>query len=69
MAEIKVGDIIRIKDRPGWPSPPGYILAGSEGEVTSIREEGFVIMHLQKTKSAIAEGTTLVFRVENVEKV
>lgn len=70
MAEIKVGDIIRVKDRPGWPSPPGYLLAGSEGEVTSIREEeGFVIMHLQKTKSGIAEGTTLVLRVENVEKV
>ena len=69
MAEIKVGDTIKIKERKDWPTPPGYKLAGSEGEVISISAaEGFVIMHLRKTDSGIAEGTTLVLRLENVEK-
>lgn len=70
MAQIKVGDMIRIKGRSDWPSPPGYRLANSEGRVTSvIEEEGFVTIHLEKTDSGIAKGTTLVLRLENVEKV
>jgi hypothetical protein len=70
MAEIKVGDLIRIKDRSDWPSPPGYRLADSEGKVTSVsEEEGFVTIHLEKTDSGIAKGTTLVLRLEKIEKV
>ena len=70
MADIKVGDIIKVKDRKDWPKPPGYLLAGSEGDVTSYNpDEGFVAIHLQKTKSGIPAGTTMVFRVENVEKI
>jgi hypothetical protein len=70
MSQIKVGDIIRIKDREDWPQPPGYMLAGSEGDVTSIsEEEGFVTMHLRSTRSNITPGTTLAFRLENVDKI
>jgi hypothetical protein len=69
MSEVKVGDIVRIKNRSDWPSPPGYKLADSEGKVTSVNaEEGFVTIHLGKTDSGIAKGTTLVLRLENVEK-
>jgi len=70
MAEIKVGDNIRIKDRSDWPSPPGYPLGNSEAEVTSVNEEeGFVKAYIQKTNSGIPKGTTLGLRLENVEKI
>ncbi len=70
MGQIKVGDMIRVKPRADWPSPPGYRLANSEGKVISLsEEEGFVTFHLEKTNSGITKGTTLVLRIENVEKV
>jgi len=70
MKEIQVGDRIEIKDRKDWPNPPGYLLANSEGEVTSVgKEDGFVTIHLKKTNSAIPLETTLVLRLENVEKI
>lgn len=70
MVKINVGDRIKVKDRSEWPSPPGYELANSEGEVVSVDEElGLVKMLLLKTTSKIATGTTLTFRLENVEKV
>jgi hypothetical protein len=30
---FKTGDKVRIKDQPGWPTPPGYRFAGAEGMV------------------------------------
>jgi hypothetical protein len=70
MSKIKVGDKIRIKDKPDWPSPPGYRLANSEGEVTSLNEsEGFVTINLMKTSSNIPKDTILDLRLENVEKI
>jgi hypothetical protein len=54
MSNVKAGDLIRIKDRSDWPSPPGYQLANSEGDVISIREEeGFVTIRLVKTGTSI----------------
>jgi len=68
MSNIKVGEKIRIKDRLDWPSPPGYQLANSEGDVISIiEEEGFVTIRLVKTSTAIPKDTCLTFRLENVE--
>lgn len=70
MSKIKEGDIVRIKDRADWPTPPGYSMAGAEGDVTSINdEEGFVTVHLVKTYIDWAKGNAFVFRLENVEKV
>lgn len=71
MSEIKVGDRVRIKDRPGWPSPPGYRLANTEGIVNQIREEaGFVMLRVEKTGIDVLEpGTSMVFRMESVEKI
>ena len=70
MADIKRGDKIRVKDRKDWPSPPGYKLANSEGDVTQVMEkEGFVVMHLRKTNSDIDLGSTLMFRLDQVEKI
>jgi hypothetical protein len=69
LTKIKIGDMVRIKDRAEWPSPPGYQLADSEGDVTSVREEeGFVSLRLVKTGTAIPKGTILTLRLENVKK-
>ena len=73
MAEIKVGDKVRIKDRPDWVSPPGYKLANSEGRVIQVGEpelfEGFVEIQLEKTEAGIDIDTPLTFRLEAVEKI
>jgi hypothetical protein len=70
MSSIKTGDRVRLKERTDWPSPPGYQLANSEGDVTWVKEdEGFVTIRLVKTSTAIPKDTNLTFRLENVEKV
>jgi hypothetical protein len=70
MSKIKVGDTVKIKDRPDWPTPPGYKLANSEGEVISLKEsEGFLTIRLMKTSSSITKDAILNLRLENVEKV
>jgi len=70
MSIIKTGDMVRIKNRSDWPSPPGYQLANSEGDVISVREEeGFVTIRLVKTSTGIPKDTSLTLRLENTEKV
>jgi hypothetical protein len=74
MSKIKAGDMVRVKERPDWPLPPGYKLANSEGEVASVNDEqGFVAIHLVKTKSNLMKEQPkdfcLTLRLENVEKV
>jgi hypothetical protein len=69
MSVIKTGDMVRIKDRSDWPSPPGYQLANSEGNVISVREEdGLVIVRLVKTGVDILKDTALAFRLDAIEK-
>lgn len=70
MSNIKAGDMVRIKDRLDWPSPPGYQLVNSEGDVTLVKEEeGFVTIRLVKTSTVIPKDTILTLRLENVEKI
>lgn len=33
MAKFNIGDRVRIKNQPDWPTPPGYRFAGAEGTV------------------------------------
>ena len=69
MRNIKVGDLIRIKDRPDWPTPPGYPLRNSKGEVIELKKkEGFVTLRLLKTKSNIPRDALLTLRLENLER-
>ncbi|GEM_PF-2098143 len=35
MAKFNIGDKVRIKNIPGWPTPPGYRFAGAEGTVVA----------------------------------
>jgi hypothetical protein len=65
--KIKVGDTVKIKKRLDWPVPPGYKLAGSEGKVTLVREEGFVTVRLTKTSSELPKE--VILRSENVDKI
>ena len=71
MAEIKVGDRVRVKDRPDWPSPPGYQMANTEGEVYQVKEEaGFVMFRVNTSNIDVLEpGTTMVFPEESLEKI
>ena len=71
MTDIKAGDRVRVKDRPDWPSPPGYQMANSEGRVYQVLEDaGFVTLRLEKTNVDVLEpGTTMVFPVDAVEKI
>jgi len=71
MADIKVGDRIRIKDRPDWPSPPGYRLANMEGKVYQVWEEaGFFMFRLETTNIDVLEpDTSMVFPVDSIEKI
>lgn len=80
MTEIKVGDRVRVKDRPDWPSPPGYRLANSEGTVIQIWEENapehaeifneYVEVKLEKTESSEMDiSHSYNFRREALEKI
>jgi hypothetical protein len=70
MGSINTGDMVRIKDRTDWPTPPRYPMAGVEGDVTDINEEeGFITVHLVKTDIDWAKDNAFVFRLENVEKI
>ena len=79
MAEIKVGDRVRVQNRTDWPTPPGYILANSEGTVTKwiesdvIMEEfkDFAYVQLEKAEgdAQVYIGRTMFFPVEQLEKI
>lgn len=79
MAEIKVGDKVRIKDQKNWPSPPGYRLAKAEGTVVKwveydeVTEEfkDFVYVHLGKAEGEgkVYIGNNMFFKVEELERI
>ena len=67
MELIKVGDRVKLKDRPDWPG--GYKLANSEGTVFEVQEKwGYVFIHLEKTGAPVDVGSTLTLRQDMVEK-
>ena len=35
MAKFDVGDRVRIKNQPDWPTPPGFMFANAEGTVVN----------------------------------
>lgn len=71
MADIKVGDRVRIKDRKDWPMPGGYKLANHEGTVSEITDdpEGYVLIFMDKDTAGIDLSVPLGFRLEAVEKI
>jgi hypothetical protein len=77
MAKVKAGDKVRVKDRRGWPTPPGYRLAKSEGTVVQWVEtpkvmdnfQNYAHVQIEKSKAEEYIGLTVVFRTENLEKI
>ena len=79
MAEINIGDRVRVKGRYDWPSPPGFVLTNAEGTVvkwvnydeTMEEFQDFFHVKLEKAygEGKVYIGNTFVFRVENLEKI
>jgi hypothetical protein len=77
MMSIKIGDKVRIKDRKGWPTPPGFKLANSEGTVVKMQNwienvaefPEYHKVRIDKTNSDVKIGTEMIFREENLEKI
>ena len=63
MSELKVGDRVKVKDRPDWPE--GYQIANWEGEIVEVKEypQGYVIMKANKT------GYNMAFPENELEKI
>lgn len=63
MNKFKVGDRVRVKDRPGWPG--GYKIANWEGVVVEVEEDpaGYIIMKADKT------GYNMAFPEIELEKI
>lgn len=63
MSELKVGDRVKVKDRPGWPG--GYQIANWEGAIVEVKEDpaGYAIMKADKT------GYNMAFPENELEKI
>jgi len=63
MSELKIGDRVRVKDRPDWPG--GYQIAHWEGEIVEVKEDpaDYVIMKADKT------GYNMAFPEYELEKI
>ena len=63
MATFKVGDRVKVKDRPGWPG--GYKIANWAGKVVEVKDDptGYVIMKADKT------GYNMAFPEHELEKI
>jgi hypothetical protein len=75
-----VGERVRIRPRPEWPSPPGFRFAGAEGMVVKWVEyddamtdfrDVVVCVRLENAsgEAGVYVGSTLLFRPEDVEPV
>ncbi len=63
MAKFRVGNRVRVLDRPGWPG--GYKIADWEGKIVEVKKdpEGYVIMKADKT------GYNMAFPENELEKI
>ena len=67
MAEINIGDRVRIKNREEWPSPPGYRLANLEGKVVKVwgweevyeEFQDYIMVQLDKIETDVNAATPL----------
>ncbi len=71
MTNFKIGDRVKIKDRPDWYMPTGYKLAKTEGRVYEVVEEleGYVLVQLDNELTGIDKQVPLAFRVDALEKI
>ena len=79
MAEIKLGDRVRVKNKEDWPTPPGFVLANAEGTVVKwvdydeVMDEfsAFALVKLDKAEGAgeVYIGNRMYLPVEDLEKI
>jgi hypothetical protein len=79
MIENRIGKRVRVKDRPEWPSPPGFRLAGAEGTVVKWTDYTDIMIDFQqyvhvKIEKADGEaggyvGNTFCLRVEDLTDI
>jgi hypothetical protein len=79
MAKFNIGDKVRVKDMPGWPTPPGYRFAGAEGTVIASDFDELMgefqpyMVHVKLTKADNAKeyvvDSGFWFLTDYVEKV
>ena len=64
MAELSVGDRVKVLDKPGWPDG-GYKLANWEGKIAAVINDpaGYVLMKADKT------GYNMMFHEKELEKI
>ncbi|OFW56667.1 MAG: hypothetical protein A2133_05975 [Actinobacteria bacterium RBG_16_64_13] len=78
-AGTRVGDQVRIKAQPEWPTPPGFRFAGAEGTVIKWVEydeamagfaDSVVCVRLDRAhgEGQAYTGGSLLFRVEDVQR-
>lgn len=69
--DLKAGDKIRITERPEWPLPGGYELAGYTGTIQQIVDEpaGYALVQMDTDVTGIDARIPLGFRLEAIEKV
>ncbi len=71
MNNIKAGDRVRIKERPDWPMPTGYKLAGAAGTIFEINDEvkGYAWVLLDEEITGIDIKVPLGFRLDSLTKI
>lgn len=78
MTKLGIGDRVRIKAQPDWPVPPGYRFEGAEGTIVKWVEyeqamtdftDSVVCVRIDKAESKVYVESSLIFRVEDVEKL
>ncbi|MGP8080321.1 MAG: hypothetical protein ACLPVI_07400 [Dehalococcoidales bacterium] len=64
MAELKIGDRVKILDKPGWPDG-GYKIANWEGTIVEVIKDpaGYILMKADKT------GYNMMFHEKELEKI
>jgi len=71
MANLKVGDRVKIKDRQDWYLPSGYQPSNATGKVFEILDEpeGYVKILLDEDVTGIDKRVPLAFRLEAVKRI
>jgi hypothetical protein len=71
MANINIGDRVKIKNRTDWYIPTGYKVANVEGSVFEFVAElpGYVLVLLDEEVTGIDKNVPLAFRIDAVDKI
>ena len=79
MYKIKVGHKVRIRSKPDWVNPPGFRFGNAEGTVIrwslddalmeNFKDFAYIRVEKAEGDGKVYTGDTLMFRVEDLEKI